>query len=178
MELLQECHSILADEDYATRFNTSRPNQLFFEDVSLLGFVLVYDKVDQLLAEWEGQQDRFLELNANRLRLSAEKSWNVYSVFITGDTPSQQQLSALAQVEENFRGTRKIARAAILTPSALKRVLLPLLSIQNLVRLQSEDALLRLRSHIPLLPEALDMLFGDLPAQQIAQYLINKASSS
>lgn len=177
MELLQECQSILIDENYAARYSANRPSQLLFEDVSLLGFVLVYEKVGQLLAEWEAEQDRFLELNSNRLRLAAEKSWNVYSVFLTEDTPTQQQSSALAQVEEDFRGTRKIARAAILSPSALKRVLLPLLSIQNLVRLQPEDALLRLRSRLPLSPEALDMLFGDLPAPQIAQHLLTKAFS-
>jgi hypothetical protein len=103
---------------------------LLFEDHNVLGFVTEHPSVGKLLASWEAQQEIFLRKHAGRLRADPVKAWNLYCIYLSAEAPSPDEAHRLAEVEEDFRACRKIARAAVCTRTDVQRALLPLLPIQ------------------------------------------------
>jgi hypothetical protein len=123
--------------------------------------------VELLLSAWENEQESFLRSNANRLRSSPSKAWNAYSIFLTrSECPADKQ-SALLNVEEDFHGTRKIARAGIAAKTDIFRALFPLLPIQHAATLKAETAVQALRERLPLRPEEKSAVVNGLSAQDI-----------
>ncbi len=57
-------------------------------------------------------------------------------MFLSPGTPSTDVRIALSQVEDDFRGTRKIARSTVTTSEDLQRALYPLISLVNRVKLE------------------------------------------
>src|SRR5689334_11500214 len=88
-------------------------NVLAFEDISVLGQVHVLDSAETILANWQLLQDTFLRDNADRLSRDASKAWNVYTVLLTSDSPNAEVSARLFSIEDDFRGTRKIARTGV-----------------------------------------------------------------
>src|SRR6266851_2061633 len=132
MNLLTEARRLLESSKYRT-FSAASNDVFYFEDSSLLGFVWMASSPSVLLEEWQRRQDSFLHEKDFQLRQSKDKSWNAYSVLLTEPDVSGGQASGLLKIEEDFRGTRKIAKAGLHTIGQLTRALLPLLAIQNLV---------------------------------------------
>jgi hypothetical protein len=129
MDLLYETHLIL--EQAGFHVEQSIPGEACdFEDQGLYGFVRIYASVNDLLSNWEKHQDSFLERHARHIRASPEKAWNAYSVFLTSADAARDH-DELLRIEEDFRGTRKIARATIVTIEELKRALQPVLPIDT-----------------------------------------------
>jgi hypothetical protein len=147
MNLLAEARRLLEGSKYRT-FSASSRDVFYFEDSSLLGFVWIASSPRVVLEQWRRLQDLFLHEQDLQLRQSKDKSWNAYSVLLTEPDVSNEYANEFLKLEEDFRGTRKIAKAGVHTTSQLTRALLPLLAIQNLVELERDDSKERLRSRL------------------------------
>ena len=144
MAILDDARKILESAGYTT-ISGQTGDVFSFEDSALLGFVWAAPSVAYLLESWQKKQDDFLNVRDRELKRAKEKSWNVYSVLLAEDDPKEEELSELARIEEDFRGTRKIARGGLRAIFQLNRALLPLLPIQNNPFLGDVDAMSRLR---------------------------------
>ena len=125
-----------------------------------------------ILKNWRAKQGTFLSDKDEQLRKSKGKSWNIYSVFLTEADPSPDEENELVLIEEDFRGTRKLARAGLRTSSQIARALLPLIPVQNLVVLGEEDAMNRLKTRLASIPGALlDAILGSATAAQVTELI-------
>jgi len=140
MSLLHDVEAVLITAGYETRLASEPKGSVYFEDDSIFGFCVAYPSVAELLAGWLPNQERFLVTNAPSLRRANQKSWNCYAVHLTQTRPSDEEVRRLFEIEEDFRSTRKIARAAVASAGDLTRALYPLLPIQNVVRIRGGDA--------------------------------------
>lgn len=152
MNLVETARIVLEKAGYATSTAT-QPDSFYFEDDSLFGMVWAAPSAPEILANWEDRQDSFLRGRDLELRRSGEKSWNAYTVFLTEAAASREDERELSNVEENFRGTRKVACAGVQpTTHAVTKALLPLLPIVNTAQLGETDALARLRKRLSNFP--------------------------
>lgn len=101
-----------------------------FEDSSVMGFIVVYDDVQSLLTNWSDAEAILLRNHAKSLQQAGEKTWNIYSVFLTTSRPDETQLSAVRRIEEDLQRTRKIAACDLNTREEVVRALLPVLPLQ------------------------------------------------
>ncbi len=171
MDLLAAARRALETAQYVTRSGPSK-DTFIFEDESLAGFVWIAPDVPSILKNWQAKQGTFLADKDEQLRKSRGKSWNVYSVFLTEDDPSPDEENKLVLIEEDFRGTRKLARAGLRTSSHIARALLPLIPLQNLVVLGEEDAMSRLKTRLAAIPGALlDAILGSATAAQVTELI-------
>jgi len=131
MSLIPDVVSILDKAGYRTVRVAGIPSAVAFEDEVLFGVVVDYESVDALKRGWKEIEQNFLTLHAPSLRRSDQKAWNCYSVHITAEPCPKQEMASLLSIEEDFRGTRKIARATISTRKDLAYALAPLLPLQN-----------------------------------------------
>jgi hypothetical protein len=154
MNLSAEARRLLESSKYRT-YSGASEDIFYFEDSSLLGFVWIAPNPEALVKGWQRLQDSFLAEKHLQLRESKDKSWNVYSVLLTEPDVSGEQAHAMLRIEEDFRSTRKIAKAGLRTAGLIMRALLPLLAIQNLVELERDDSKERLRSRLSRLDPAL-----------------------
>jgi hypothetical protein len=154
VNLSAESQRLLESSKYRT-YPGAKKDFFYFEDSSLLGFVWIAPNPAALVDEWQQLQDSFLRDKDLQLRKSKDKSWNAYSVLLAEPDASSDQVHALLRIEEDFRGTRKIAKAGLRTVAQLTRALLPLIAIQNLVELERDDSKERLRSRLNRLDPAL-----------------------
>jgi hypothetical protein len=171
MNLLEEARKLL--EENAYEVGSSGSDQIQFEDASLMGFLWAATSAEALLSQWQGRQDSFLRKNAPMLRKSEYKTWNIYAVFLTDATGEPSQLIQIKQIEEDFRGARKIARANITITSQLVNALYPFLPIQNIVPFEPQDALQRVRDRLSELPSsAVDALLNsETPENAVRAFL-------
>ena len=152
MDILTQSATLLKHFGYETEFrDMANQGVLYFEDESLLGFVWV-DDAGTIIANWQEVQDQFVRTNASKLRQSLTKTWNLYMVCLASERCSAEQQMAFVTIQENFRGARKIIQSGITGESQLVRALYPLLPIQNLVSLDAEDPLGRIREQLKQLP--------------------------
>lgn len=159
MSLIDRLASILQRSEYnITRLSSARPS-LCFEDETILGLAIEFASANDLLHQWQTEQDAFLQRNALVLRRAGVKSWNVYCVFLSSDGLPQDASSA-ALVEEDFRGARKIAAVGLSTDEDIVRAILPLLPIQNVVQTREENVRELLLQRLDL-PTAAKALIGD-----------------
>jgi hypothetical protein len=142
-----------------------------FENEAVVGFIHVFGTSDGLLEDWQKAQEVTLARHAPALRLAGEKAWNVYSVFIAGDGPGAR-MRDIEQIEEDFRQTRKIARAGVQTGSDLTKVLLPLLPIISQPVIAGTDYQARLQTRLKdVSPEAVAAFLGPIEAADVARIL-------
>jgi hypothetical protein len=139
MSLLNDVDSILRSSGYRVLRNQSTHIPLSFEDHSLLGFVAEYENVYHLNKEWKRAEEIFLTRNSRSLRSASQKAWNCYSIHLTTEFCSIDEMADLLTIEEDFASTRKIARGRIVSPRDLTQALAPLLSIQNGMGIQMID---------------------------------------
>lgn len=143
-----DSRSILQAAGYRTHFPRPDTPYFYFEDESILGVLHVLSEVENVIDDWEHLQDTFLRTNATLLATSTFKAWNCYTVLLTPAQATKKQRTELFTIEENFRGTRKIARAGVVTRDDLEDALAPLLPLRRLLSLQSEDARDTLRARL------------------------------
>jgi hypothetical protein len=178
MSLLDDARKTLESAGYSTLSSPST-DLFYFEDSSLLGIVWHAPSVPALLDGWRSRQDSFLNERDRSLRRANEKSWNVYCVALTEDEPTPENLLRLAQIEDDFSGTRKIARAGVRAPSQLTRALLPLLPIQNRLSLSGTDSIERLQARLSSIDEQLARtLLMPAKAETVAQLILEKHEDS
>ncbi|HEX8521464.1 MAG TPA: hypothetical protein VF669_04350 [Tepidisphaeraceae bacterium] len=174
MHILNEARALLDGAGFQTTASPDQQDLIYFEDHSILGFLAVHSRVEDVLKAWEEMQDRFLKENALPLRTDPTKIWNIYSVHLTSASCPTELRSRLFAVEEDFRGTRKVARATIVTREDLANALLCLLPIQRLVSLRLEDVFGQLRQRLTTINPLLGNLLADTAAEEIAQKLMDR----
>lgn len=86
----------------------------------------------------------------------------------------RQMSSKLSEIEEDFRGTRKLVRSDIETRSELKQALLTFLPIQNVITLEAEDVLERLRDRLASVDRNLPDLITETSAKELAHRLLEE----
>lgn len=169
-----ELTPLLFGEGYEIKQVTEPPDSYYFEDETVFGFLRIYDKPKSLIDCWQQDQDSFLRKHAVNIRRAADKSWNVYCVFLTQEDSSVEERGDLAAIEEDFRGTRKIARSGISTVTDLRQALLPLMKIGNLYEIESEDVVARLREKIQLKDGQLETFLGAGTAEELVWSLLKE----
>ncbi|RYD68595.1 MAG: hypothetical protein EOP58_00090 [Sphingomonadales bacterium] len=145
---------------------------LAFEGDTVLGFVLAFDDADVLIERWHQDSQRVLKASQFGLRRAETKSWNAYVVLLTDGPSDYASTIRLGTVEEDLTGTRKIARAGVVSDDDMRGALLPLLAMQHAPRLDAVDMAgeIRLRtSELP--PELIDAFVGGAPEGTILQLL-------
>lgn len=160
LDIIAEANTLLESYGYSCRAGES-DHWLYFEDVSLVGFVAVAPTAGELIASWESRQMDFLHRHAARFRLLGQKSWNVYAVYLTSAKAAAQDLENLRRIEEDLESTRKIARTGIESADDLIRALYPLVPVQTLVSQYRPDPL----------PELRNRLLGELPPRAVTLLL-------
>ncbi len=174
MPLLPEVEALLSTAGYRTAHNSALVSSITFEDDILFGFVVEYDTVGSLQENWASAEQNFLNLHAPSLRRAEQKAWNCYSVHITGDTGSEADIRCLLAIEEDFRSTRKIARAGVASRKDLVRAFAPVLPLENVIThgLQPTAPDLKGRLHEWPLP-AVEALAGHGTVDEIMAFLID-----
>jgi len=175
MDISQEARASLEHAGYRTASLVPTGQAFSFEDANLLGGGFVYENVDELLQGWESRQDRFLAEYAGRLRAVPDKLWNIYTVHLTAEACLSSKATALFNVEENFRGTRKLARAGIISKEQVQSALLALLPIQSLVEVGNQDANQIARERLSAIHPAFRSLFDDVTPAELAARLWERA---
>jgi hypothetical protein len=144
-----------------------------FEDHSLLGFVAEYDSIRNLFEGWKKTEEVFLKVHAPSLRRADQKAWNCYSVHITSAVATESESRSLLAIEEDFKSTRKIARAALSSRKDLIHALGPLLPLQSLVTPERQVLQRDLQGRFHDWPQvAVDALLGDSTTEDILTLLM------
>jgi hypothetical protein len=150
MNLVEEARSILEAAGYRTALASSSPCTLHFEDEIVLGAIFIHPSLSLLISSWEECQDRFLGSNSQVLRSDPVKVWNIYTVHLTADAGSPSQVSEAFNIEQDFRGTRKLVRAGVVTRTDVREALLPLLPLQHRLKLSPKNVTERLKERLAL----------------------------
>ena len=175
MSILDTCARNLAASGYAIATSTT---ELRFEDASVLGFVAEFETVAALLAGWQSAEETFLRTHAAALRRDPRKAWNLYTVLLTPEPAATEQRGTLFAIEENFRATRKLARAGISTERDVENALGALLPIRHRMDLTNEDVLELVNGRLSALPsEAVRSLLDDATGDGFAEALLRGEES-
>jgi hypothetical protein len=170
--LIDEARSVLEASGFVTFLAAPDAKALVFEDISVLGQVHVLESADEIFANWQLLQDTFLRENADRLSRDASKAWNVYTVLLTSDSPPGDVAARLFTIEDDFRGTRKVARCGVLSRQDVTAALAPLLPLQNVLSVGVIDAKRRLGERLRTINPSLERLIGDASPDSIAAALM------
>lgn len=159
-------------------FTTFRPGPasqiLHFEDISLMGQVHVLESAAAIVDSWERLQDEFLRQNASRFLRDATKAWNLYTVLLTAQPADEHMSAGLFKIEEDFRGTRKIARAGVASRDDVSAALAPVLPLQHLLLVRLADAKLRLQDRLSASHPGLSAVASSSGAEAIADALLER----
>lgn len=152
-EIFEIIGSVLEDANYA-HFIVDDPTIacIGFENDLNLGFVYCFQSTEYLLENSESHCKEILGRFHFQLRSAGEKSWNIYSVFLSVGRSTEQQNNLMRRIEEDLSGTRKIMRAVVPDIEGVKSALLPLLSIQNPPTLGPVDMINEIRDRASTLP--------------------------
>ena len=113
--LIDDVRTELEAAGFATLLPRPDSLALHFEDISIMGQIRVLGSADEIVAKWQVVQDEFLKHNAPRFLRDATKAWNLYTILLTAQTPAPEVAARLFSIEDDFRGSRKIARAGVTT---------------------------------------------------------------
>jgi hypothetical protein len=174
MDLLDQVHVVLRDAGYATEPLGGMAQQaLTFEDDIVLGFLCRFVDVASLLSGWSAAHKAILTRCAPQLRLSRDKAWNVYAVFLTSVPASPSEAHEINRIEDDFTATRKIARAGIGSSDDVQRSLLPLLPIRSITDVAVSDYSSKMRTRLSMLPaQAVDAILGSTSPEELARILM------
>lgn len=173
---LAEARAILDSAGYRTMTPHPSADHIYFEDGSILGALYVLDSISSIVTTWESLQDAFLTTNAVRLNADPLKAWNCYTAFLTAAPPSKADMSTLANIEEDFRGTRKLVRAGVMTRGEIETALAPLLPLRRLLTLAPDDIKARLASRLGEPGSPLQSLLSTLAVDSVAAALLEQQS--
>ena len=131
MNIVREVRALLERSGYRTLVRGERRTDVQFEDDTVFGFVKICTDVAGILRSWEQDQNSFIRENHGRMALVSRKAWNAYAVFLTEVDCPPDDRAAFLQIEENFQGARKIARAGVRSEADVERALAPLVPVQG-----------------------------------------------
>ena len=170
--MFAEISALLEESQYLLWMQPTNPPFLAFENGSIFGFCCVYVDVDELLRNWERNQDDFLSRHSVDMKRIPEKAWNAYSVHLTAAQPADESRHALRDIEENFRGTRKLIGAGIDSRERIQSCLLPLLTIQNIISVDLSDPVRTGLADISSSPIIQGVAIGNIQASVGAKSLV------
>ena len=172
LRLLDDVRAVLHAEAFTTLLLRPDSSVLYFEDSTVMGHVHVLASAEEILQTWEALQDTFLQRNATRLLVDPTKAWNLYTVLIASQTPPPDLDRALSSLEDDFRGTRKLARAGVLTKPDIATALAPILSFQNVSSVTLIDANIRLTERLHSVSPLLSGLITGTPTDSLVASLL------
>jgi hypothetical protein len=177
MDIQTQAEILLRQTGFETwSLTTMKPPVTCFENPSIAGFLFVFDSAAELRSTWEERQTAVLARFAPVLRVAGAKAWNIYSVLLT-ENANADEARAVAELEEDFTLTRKIARVGIRTQHDLEQALLPLRRIQSQPKVGEANFESRLRDQLLLLRTAtVDAFLGEAEPASVAQMLEKDAS--
>lgn len=153
IDILQSSNDLLNDAGYlAQRLRIGQREALIFEGDTVQGFLFVYDSSVSLMKSWSVDSDVAIATYQFGLRKSGSKAWNTYLVLLTPESSDYVSASLLSAIEEDLRGTRKVAKGGIQNLADLHAALLPLLPLQNAPRLEAVDMQEEIRQRATELP--------------------------
>ena len=132
---------------------------LIFEDSTVLGFIVIYDRVAELLANWKADGDRIAMKYRKFLQAAQQKAWNAYLVLLAREAATFDQALALGLIEEDLEAMRKITKAAVTNVSAVRSALLPLLPFRAAPVLDPIDMRAEIRARTSELDEQIVAAF-------------------
>ncbi len=174
MNLFQESRSLLEKAGYRTLLEPNLPGVCYFEDATVMGAVFVHDSVGALLETWELSQDRFLGQHSRSLRNDPVKVWNIYTLHLTAAVVTGPVSADPFDIEQDFRGTRKIVRTGVTSRSELRDALLPLLNLQHQVVMSPKQVTQRMSERLSRSSPVLEQLLHDVNESQIANELLEE----
>ena len=155
MNLSEEARTVLETGGFRTALGVSSANSVYFEDDIIVGAVFIHSTLADLITSWEECQDRFLGTNSRALRSDPIKAWNIYTIHLTSDRGVPSQMSEAFNIEQDFRGTRKIVRVGVVKRTDVREALLPLLPLQHRTSITSGNISERLKERLALLSRVL-----------------------
>ena len=148
-DVLQIVAEVLEHAKFQTwRMEFSGHPSLGFEDENILGVVAAFESPQSLIDSWIEFENFMLARYGNNFRQAGEKAWNVYSVFLTSQEPSDSQARAIRAIEEDLRQTRKLAAHSLNSHQSVRSALLPILPLGPRPELSSIDSSERLAKRI------------------------------
>jgi hypothetical protein len=151
MDLKSPVQVVLQDAGYETwLLSVDGLPAVGFEDSAVMGFVCFFEDGPSLLRRWRDLETNLLTGHASSLQKAGEKTWNIYSVFLSPGSADEIQSREIRWIEEDLERTRKIAACGLSSRDEIVKALLPLLPIQRQPLLDSDDFNLtqRLRKRI------------------------------
>jgi hypothetical protein len=170
-KILDDARTILESVGFATFLARPDASYFDFEDISVIGRLHVLESADQILTTWQTIQDRFLIENAGVLGRDVTKAWNLYTVLLTGDSTGSDVDGRLSSIEDDFRGTRKIARGGIISREDVVGALSPILPLRNIVPVDLADSKDRMLGRLASVAPALRNL-ATSTAESIVEALL------
>jgi hypothetical protein len=162
-EVISTVQVVMQAANYRTReVSGSKIATVGFEDEATMGFVSVFDAPRQMILGWRELEATMLARYATHFRAAGDKAWNVYSVFITEASASEEERREVRWIEEDLERTRKITRTGVVTRDDVVKALLPLLPIVAKPLLEPEDSKQRLLRRIEVIaPRVRDVVLDD-----------------
>jgi hypothetical protein len=139
-DLKSQLQIVLQDAGYDTWLSAIEHLEIVgFEDDTVMGFACIFDDVASMLERWRRIETRLLNHNAPSLHRAGDKTWNLYSVFLSQAIANDGQSREIRWIEEDMERTRKLAACGVVDQSTLVAALLPLLPLQSQPSLDRED---------------------------------------
>lgn len=173
IELLEQAALILADFGFGHQMtdieleDAVEMRALAFENATVLGFVLAYQTVDELIGRWKPDGDRVAMKHRKSLLAARDKAWNVYLILLAQERASFGQALALGLIEEDLEAMRKITKAGVSTTEDVRTALLPLLPFRAAPVLDPIDMRLEIQSRA-----------SDVDPQVLAAFLSSSADET
>jgi hypothetical protein len=173
IDILASSANILTEAGFTTgRVSINGREALVFEDAIVLGFLFTYEDPCELIDSWDKDASRAIADHQFGLRRAAQKAWNAYVVLLAAGDTTYANSVALAAIEEDLAGTRKIARAGIGDHADLGAALLPLLPLQTAPKLEAVDIVAEIRQRATeLQPRAIDAFLSTAEETVVIQVL-------
>lgn len=155
-----------------TSMNNVTRDVLTFEGDTVLGFVLEFPDTRTLIEQWRNHSQQVLKESQFGLRRAEAKAWNAYLILTTTEPADYAAAITISAIEEDLTGTRKIARAGVVSEFDARGVLLPLLAIQHAPQLDAIDMSAEIRLRTSELPaELMDAFVNGAPDAIMLQML-------
>jgi hypothetical protein len=139
-DLKPTLQALLQDAGYQTWLVAlDKYEAVAFEDDATMGFATIFDSGTELLKEWQNLETKFLISFSPALKKAGEKTWNVYSVFLSATSAVEDEARAIRWIEEDLERTRKVTGLVPNGRGDMVTALLPLLPIQYQPRLATDD---------------------------------------
>lgn len=177
IDILAKSAEVLTEAGFNTgRLSLSERKALLFEDATVVGFLIAYGNPAELIGAWDKDANRAIADHQFGLRRAGQKAWNVYVVLIAAEAADYVHSAALAAVEEDLSGTRKIARAGVGDIADLRAALLPLLPLQAAPKLEAVDIANEIRQRATELPpRAIDAFLSKIE-EAVVMHVLEEGS--